>query len=84
VSTTPTATVGNLRARFTRAMETEYTQRVARYRAAGADPASAHQRALEEAKELGRQALEVLRQRRLFPRSLTGSESEPLAGGGHE
>jgi hypothetical protein len=57
----------DLEGRFTRAVEAEYAERAARYRAAGADRESAHQQALEEAKDLGRRALEDLRAQSLFP-----------------
>lgn len=60
-------TASDLQSRFARAVEAEYDRRLAAYEADGIDPAHAHTRALEEAKELGRQALEELRRRGLFP-----------------
>jgi hypothetical protein len=61
------ASGADLQARFARAVEAEYAVRVAKYRAAGADGQSAHQFALEEVTELGREALAELRARNLFP-----------------
>ena len=61
--------------RFVRALEAEYERRAAHYRSAGLSPVEAHRRALEEAKQLGREALEELRHRGLFPWSGVGAEA---------
>ncbi len=59
--------VASLQTRFARAVEAEYSRRVAAYQRVRLNPEDAHLRALEEAEELGRQALEELRLRGLFP-----------------
>ncbi len=53
--------------RFVRAVEAEYVRRATGYQDAGLGPEQAHLRALEDAKQLGREALEELRHRGLFP-----------------
>jgi hypothetical protein len=58
---------------FARAVEAEYQVREARYRAAGAGGDAAHRRALEEATELARVALDDLRRRGHFPWPATAS-----------
>lgn len=60
-----------------RAVDAEYEQRAASYRAQGLDPEEAHQRSLNGAKQLGRDALEELRRRGLFP--WPGTEVDPPA-----
>lgn len=62
---------------FARAVDAAYEQRAASYRAQGLDPEEAHKRSLEETKQHGRDALEEMRRRDLFP--LSGSEVDPLA-----
>jgi hypothetical protein len=58
---------GVIQSRFTRAVEADYARRAAAYQSAGLNPDEAHVRALEEAKDVGREALEELRRRGLFP-----------------
>ena len=55
------------RAGFVRAVEAEYARRVTAYQGAGLSPEGAHLRALDESKQFGREALEELRRRGLFP-----------------
>jgi len=57
----------DLRSSFVRALEAEYRRRATAYQAGGLSPEEAHGRALEDAKDLGRQALDELRRRGLFP-----------------
>lgn len=61
---------------FARAVEAEYARRVAACQEAGLNPEDAHLRALEEAKQLGREALEELGRRGLFPWPGTEPETE--------
>jgi hypothetical protein len=56
-----------LQSRFGRAVEAEYARRAVAYQAAGLSPNEAHQHALKDAKRLGRQVLDELRRRGLFP-----------------
>lgn len=56
-----------LQSRFARAVEAEYETRAAAYLASGLSPEQAHQRALEDAKDLGTKTLDELRRRGLFP-----------------
>jgi len=60
-------TGAELQSRFARAVEAAYEQRCEHYQAMGVDPERAHALALEEAKLLGREALEQLRLRGLYP-----------------
>ena len=53
--------------RFTHAVEAEYARRAAAHQRAGLNTEDAHVRALEEAKQLEREALEELGRRGLFP-----------------
>ena len=64
----------DVQGRFGRAMEAEYEQRAASYRAAGLESDQAHERALEEIKQLGRTVLEELQRRGLFPWPEIGSD----------
>jgi hypothetical protein len=64
---------GTLQTRFARAVEAEYGRRLVVYQAAGLNPEEAHLRALEDAKRLGREVLDELRRRGLFP--WTGAEA---------
>ena len=56
-----------LQTRFARNLEAEYGQRAASYIAEGLDSEESHRRALEDAKQLGQEALEELGRRGLFP-----------------
>lgn len=58
---------GALQTRFARAVEAEYGRRLVVHQAAGLNPEEAHLRALEDAKRLGREVLDELRRRGLFP-----------------
>ena len=60
-------TAETMQARFCHAVEAEYARRSAAYQRSGLNPEDAHVRALEEAKQLAREALEELRRRGLFP-----------------
>jgi hypothetical protein len=64
---------GALQTRFARAVEAEYGRRLVAYQAAGLSPEEAHLCALEDAKRLGREVLDELRRRGLFP--WTGDEA---------
>jgi hypothetical protein len=72
---------GDLRSQFARAVEAEYELRARRYRVEGLDPGEAHQRALQESKDVARHALQELCRRGLFPFDV----ENPMAGtgGGH-
>ena len=67
-----------IQSRFARAVEARYARQATRYQDAGLGPKQAHLRAFEDAKKLGREALEELRRRGLFP--WRGAELEPEGG----
>lgn len=67
----------DLQNKFARAVEAEYQQQVVSYRADGLSLEDSHARALEDAKQRGREVLEELRRRGLFP--FSGAEVEPEA-----
>ena len=69
----------NMHAAFVRAMEAEYELRVAKYRAAGLGPEDAHGWAFEDVKQFGREVLQDLHRRGLFP---WPKDTEPKAEGG--
>ncbi len=74
----------DLRAAFVRALEGEYARLVDHFMTdAGLYPEAAHRRALEDVKELGRQALEELRARGLFPWPHCDMADGGRPGGGH-
>jgi hypothetical protein len=56
-----------LQSRFVRGLEAKYERLAAAYRESGLGLDDAHRRALEEVKQFGREALEELRRRGLFP-----------------
>jgi hypothetical protein len=62
-----------LQSRFARAVEAEYARRLVVHQAAGLSPEEAHVCALDDAKRLGREVLDELRRRGLFP--WTGDEA---------
>jgi len=59
--------VSQVQSRFIRGLELTYADRVAELVADGMDPEPAHQIALAYVKDLGREALDLLRARGLFP-----------------
>ena len=69
-----------LQARFARAVEAEYARRAAAHRDAGASPEQAHERALEDASRMGRDALWELRRRGLFPWPNVEPDEVPTEG----
>lgn len=69
-----------LQSRFVRGLERAYEDREGEYLKAGMGPETAHRRALEDAKEFGRNALNELRERGLFPWWNIGVEERDHAG----
>lgn len=70
------SSAADLQTSFTRAVEAEYAKRVIDYRDAGLSFDAAHERALQDAKQLGRETLEELHRRGLFPWPGAGLEKE--------
>jgi D-lyxose ketol-isomerase len=66
-----------LQERFVRDLEARYAETICVLRAAGVAPERAHQAALEDVKEFGRQVLDELTRRRLFPWPTNAAFEEP-------
>lgn len=67
----------DLQAQFVRRLEARYAMHVERHLGEGLEAESAHRRAFMETKEFGRQVLDELRRRHLFPWRADGAETSP-------